>query len=112
MYVRSMSNWIEWVQWTRGRSLSVPLRQKCPATNNSYTFVNQHAANTLLVFGYETKHEAIAEGQAIISRSIREFIQILCLAVSLKSAVKVNKSLFIHVVVNDNISISISGDVL
>ncbi len=41
-----------------------------------YTFVNRHAANRLLVFGYETKHEAIAEGQAMVFRSNREFIQI------------------------------------
>ncbi len=56
MYVRSMSNWTEWVQWTRG--------------------VARHAANMVLVFGYETKHEAIAEGQAMVFRSNREFIQI------------------------------------
>ncbi len=33
-----------------------------------YTFVNRHAANILLVFGYETKYEAIAEGQAMVFR--------------------------------------------
>ncbi len=32
--------------------------------------------NPVLVFGYETKHEAIAEGQAMVFRSNREFIQI------------------------------------
>ncbi len=41
-----------------------------------YTFVNRHAANILLVFGYETKHEAIAQGQAMVFKSNREFIQI------------------------------------
>ncbi len=41
-----------------------------------YTFVIRHAANILFVFGYETKHEAIAEGQAMVFRSNREFIQI------------------------------------
>ncbi len=41
----------------------------------------------LLVFGYDTKHEAIAEGQAMVVRSNREFIQIFCLTVSLKLAV-------------------------
>ncbi len=50
-------------------------------TRSSYeyfcTFVNRHAANILLVFGYETKHEAIAEGQAMVFRSNREFIQIV-----------------------------------
>ncbi len=86
MYVRSMSIWTEWVQWTRGRSPSVPLCPQGPATNSSYTFVNRYAANILLVFGYETKHEAIAEGQAMVFRSNRDFIQIFCLAVSLKLA--------------------------
>ncbi len=74
MYVRSMSIWTEWVQWTRGRSPSVPLYPQGSATNSSYTFVNRHAVNILLVFWYETKHEAIAEGQAMVFRSNREFI--------------------------------------
>ncbi len=52
-----------------------------------YTFVNRHTANILLVFGYETKHEEIAEGQAMVFRSNREFIQIFYLTVSLKLAV-------------------------
>ncbi len=87
MYVRSMSNWTEWVQWTRGRSPSVPLRPQGPATNTFTQFVNRHTANILHVFGYETKHEAIPEGQAMVFRSNREFIQIFCLTVSLKLAV-------------------------
>ncbi len=41
-----------------------------------YTFVNRHAANILLVFGHETKHEAIAEGQAMIFRSSRELFRL------------------------------------
>ncbi len=44
--------------------------------NSSYTFVNRHAANILFVFGYETKHGGIAEGQAMVFRSNRELILI------------------------------------
>ncbi len=56
-------------------SVTVPLYPQGPATN-TYTFVNRHAATILLVFGYETEHEAISEGQAMVFRSNREFIQI------------------------------------
>ncbi len=74
MYVRSMSIRTEWVQWTRGRSPSVPLCPQGSATNSSYTFVKRHAENILFVFGHETKHEAIAEGQEMVFRSNRECI--------------------------------------
>ncbi len=49
-------------------------KNKGPATNSSYTFVNRYAANILLVFWYETKHEAIAEGEEVIGSLFRFFV--------------------------------------
>ncbi len=73
MYVRSMSNWTEWVQWTRGRSPSVPLCPQGPATNTFTHLLTGMRETYCMFFGYETKHEAIAEGQAMVFRSSREF---------------------------------------
>ncbi len=86
MYVRSMSNWTEWVQWTRERSPSVPLCPQGPATNTFYTFVNRHAANILLDFGYETKHEELLKVKQWFSEVIASLFRFLYLTVSLKLA--------------------------
>ncbi len=70
MYVRSMSNWTEWVQWTP----SCPIVPTRVSYESSYTFVNRDAANILLVLGYRIRHEVAAEGQAMVFRSNHEFV--------------------------------------